>query len=90
MGSQEPPRLMLSLQFTPLYCIQHFFPPFSYEYITLFLLSPICAWFLLNLKPQSYTIQYNNLFKVVTQGVVAHSPEPGAHDKSARQLKIQN
>ena len=39
---------------------------------------------------QYNTIQYNNLFKVVTQGVVAHSPEPGAHDKSARQLKIQN
>ena len=34
---------------------------------------------------QYNTIQYNNLFKVVTQGVVAHSPEPGAHDKSARQ-----
>ena len=31
------------------------------------------------------TIQYNNLFKVVTQGVVAHSPKPGAHDKSAWQ-----
>ena len=25
----------------------------------------------------------NNLFKVVTQRVVARSPEPGAHDKSA-------
>lgn len=27
----------------------------------------------------------NNLFKVMTQGVVAHSPKPGAHDKSAGQ-----
>lgn len=33
----------------------------------------------------------NNLFKVMTQGVVAHSPKPGAHDKSAGQknTKIQ-